>query len=307
MALALILSGCTGLFRLGGEGSVSGVVTVDGLPPGPVNVEVVARGTRFRTGADGATGVFKLDGLPPGRYQIATQGRGVAETVVPVTLRRGAHISGIELHTYYLPPLPVTFTFDDPADARLLEPFHGAPFQLMQDPDGNWAYYLDGGEITIPEGAAGAYRYALLKYPNLDTFALEVDVRGGLTSSQAKNVALIFGWVDPENYYYVFLSDTSATRVARVRDGSAGSAQYLNQPGVTNLWLSDRDRYQTIRLEVTRFGATVNVKVYVNGVHLDVLDTEIPANEYKAGRIGIGTYNSHVQSAFFDNVYIVEL
>lgn len=25
-------------------------------------------------------------------------------------------------------------------------------------------------------GAAGAYRYALLKYPNLDTFALEVDV-----------------------------------------------------------------------------------------------------------------------------------
>lgn len=305
--LSIFLSGCQGLFQFAGTGSVSGVVTVDGGPPGPVEVEVAVQGTRFSTLADSDTGSFLIEGVPAGRFNIVTRGLGVAETSVPVTIRRGAEITDVLLETQYLPPLPQTFTFDNEADALLMQAFHGAPFERKQDPDGNWTYYLDGGEITLPEGAAGNYRYALLKYPDLDEFELAVDIRGGLTSSQAKNVAIIFGWVDARNYYYVFLSDTNATRVARVRNGSAGSAEYLNQPGVAGLWESNRDEYQNLRIETTRSGSVVNVKVYLDGTHIEVLDTAIPADEYTPGRVGVGTFNSNVQSAFFDNLSLTEL
>lgn len=298
--LAVLVSGCQGLFQMGGGGTVSGTVTVEGNPPGNLEVHATALGTRFSTPVDGDTGAFQIEGLPPGNYNIGTTGPGIGVTSVPVTVRRGANVTGIELDTVWLPPLPYTLTFENEDDARLVEPMNGSPFERAQDEDGNWVYSLSSTIITLPPGAAGNYRYALLKYSDIDEFVLEMQVGG----ASPHNPTFVFGWQDPSNYHYVFLTASAAVRVGHVKNGTDTQTNQW-RPGVTDLWSFEPNEYRTVRIETVRQGDNVHIRTYLDGEFIEVLERVLPSEDYTPGRVGFGSYNGG-QRIFFDDIYLEE-
>ncbi|MCF6264676.1 MAG: alginate lyase family protein [Xanthomonadales bacterium] len=122
-----------------------------------------------------------------------------------------------------------------------------------------------------------------------DDFLFQAQIR---TNEGAGNpnadYAMVFGWVDEENYYYMmFNRNQSNTVLFRV---VAGERRQL--AAATANWLSD-DEYHLV--EVRRTGNNIEVRFDGNPV-LDVMDAT-----FLNGKLGLGSFND---SAYFDDIRI---
>ena len=196
-----------------------------------------------------------------------------------------------------LPSSPLVYDFEHPNDELVFLPVNSSPFTRVAEADGNWAFLLEEGMIPNITEASGNYRYAILDFPRIDNFVFEIRSKGNLRNP---NILLIFGWQDPLNYYYAYLTDSNATRISRVRNGLE-EANFLYRTGKSS-WNEDSSIYQSARLVVETISDQVIIMVYVNNETEPSLRTSISKDEYTPGNIGFGAYNASGQASYYDDI-----
>lgn len=201
------------------------------------------------------------------------------------------------------PMVSALFTFSDASDLQMFEPIFGAPWTRELDPSGDYAYLLEEGLVSIPNTnvAGGGFRYALLQYDEVNDFTFETEVLGNDDNSTQ---AVIFGWEDPANYHYVYLSERAHTRIGRVIDSEDNR---LYDPRIEEMWMGDSQNYQHIKVQVTTEGFFKQVKVFINRLEDPLMEYSFHASQYTPGRIGLGTWNSSSQSSFYKNIRLTGL
>ncbi len=120
-------------------------------------------------------------------------------------------------------------------------------------------------------------------------FTLEVQARlGEPMSNKNADYALIFGFQDENNYYYMMFNNTqSNTQLFRVVDGSREELITADTD-----WVTDTSYHA---VEIRRQGDRIEIQ-FDNNVVFQVSD-----NTFVAGRLGLGSFND---SVYFDDVRV---
>jgi len=159
-------------------------------------------------------------------------------------------------------------------------------WQVVLD-EGNFVYWLNTTVFdSLPGQRLGEYSLLAASYGDF-TFTAKAKL-GDPISRELADYAVIFGYQDPENYYYVmFNNQQSATQLSKVSNGSR-----IELVTADSDWLKDNDYH---KIEVSRAGS--EIKVYFDSrLILSANDDSLGA-----GKIGVGSYND---SAYFDDVSV---
>jgi hypothetical protein len=156
---------------------------------------------------------------------------------------------------------------------------------------GTWGVAADGNSnryyLSSNPGGSGN---KLGAYSTMDSargsFVFTSDARA--TSSSTGNFAVVFGYLDSNNYYYMnFSTVNNATALYKVVNGTA--TQIASYSGT----LFSDTNYHAVK--ISRIGS--NISVWFDG--LSVLSTT--DSTFLGGKVGLGSYTG---TAYFDNVVI---
>jgi len=155
--------------------------------------------------------------------------------------------------------------------------------------EGDMAYYLNTTDFgSLGGGQLG--EYSLLPADHGDfTFTAQAKLGDSVASNEFADYAVVFGYQDPDNYYYVlFNNDQNSTQLFNVINGSRGTALATADSD----WLND-NAYHSI--EIKRTGSAIRVHFDGN------LILSADDNSLGAGKVGVGSFND---SAYFDDVSV---
>ncbi len=155
--------------------------------------------------------------------------------------------------------------------------------------EGDRAYYLNTTDFSnLDVGRLGEYSL-LSAEPSDFTFTLQAKLGDNIGNNPLADYAVIFGFQDENNYYYVmFNNDQAATQLFKVVNGSRAELAAANTD-----WLSDTFYH---RVEVSRTGSNISVR-FDGSLIMSASDST-----FAAGKVGIGSYND---SAYFDDVSLM--
>jgi hypothetical protein len=176
--------------------------------------------------------------------------------------------------------------------ARIVQRFMTAePNPPMFDVDGTWGVVNGAYEITTASTASTTHlnNRSFHSWTVLGDFTLTADAKAYATSSTSDDFAIIFGWQDPDNYYFASFaeSNTSAqSGIFRVLNGT--STQLAD---ITSLITAGT----TYNIRVERVGSSI--KVYRNGT----LQASATDSTFKSGRYAFGARSNR---ASFDNLIV---
>ncbi len=170
-------------------------------------------------------------------------------------------------------------------------PFNWIPWTLSRwsvvDDNGNNALFLNTTNYSPLSGnRLGEH---ILSPDSYTDFTLTAEAKTNEPSGNANaDYALVFGFVNNENYYYMLFNRTqSNTQLFKV---ASGNRQELAT--ASNSWLTD-DEYHTIGIQV----ASKDIEIRFDGaIVLQHTDDSPPS-----GQIGLGSFND---SVFFDDIRI---
>jgi len=194
-------------------------------------------------------------------------------------------------------PSSKTFTYrtaDDFEDKNAdgWTPLTLSRWKVVEENDGNQAYHLNTTEFDSLSGKRLG-EYSLLS-PDYGDFTLTARAKLGDDIDNGSNAladyAVIFGFENEYNYYYVIFNNSqNASQLFKVTGGDRGTALATANAD----WLND-NAYHTIK--ITRVGAAT--AVYFDGSEMMKVDE----NTSGVGQVGVGSYND---SAYFDDVKVV--
>lgn len=313
--IAVIAAGCIGPLAQPRTGTVAGIVTIDGQPPGDIAVEVVVAGTETSTRAE-PDGAFRLQ-LPAGEYELETHGAALAVINKTVEVRAGRHASGIVLNTVYvdeLPTPPILLDLDNDIHSQLIEQtYPSLDFSIQPDPFGETAlFFPQGRDDQAPPEGYQAMRFVLLGFSDIDEFELHVEQLGvgGENPPQAnpnvvggnRSLSIVFGYEDINNWWVIYYTYTNSTSVRRMKDGKQ---EYICRPMDLDQWMPNNDEYQLAEVRLTREGDEMVVSAQANGEPISIDGCRFPASDYTPGKVGLGGHStSAVQSWYFKNIFI---
>jgi len=157
--------------------------------------------------------------------------------------------------------------------------------------ESDMAYCINTSNVSPLEGnRLGEYALLPTAY---DDFILTVQARlgGSVADNNLADYAVVFGFQDPENYYYVMFNNSqNATQLFKVVDGTRAAALDTADED----WLNDNSYHG---IKVSRVGDEISV--YFD----DILIMNANDNTFGVGRVGVGSYND---SACFDDVNVTE-
>lgn len=192
-----------------------------------------------------------------------------------------------------LGPLPLQLDPRIPEHRQAFEPMHGVPFSVQYDEDGLLTYYMGSEKAAPPAGVYSNVKYVVLKGYEVDTFTFEFGSRGGVEGTGNPSQFVIYGWEDYKNYHYIYVAETTASRVARVVDGTH---QTLYEPK-RSTWVRDKEIYHQLKVTVQDGEDGRFVEVWVDG-ELAMTYT-FPADQAPPkGRVGIGAFNGPFPAHF---------
>lgn len=198
------------------------------------------------------------------------------------------------------PPLPVTLNPLNAAHRQLLEPMFGTPLTIRFDPQGSAVFYMGTELAAIPNDTYTNIRYVLFPYEDVADHVLTLESRGGDEGSGNPSHYLIYGWEDYKNYHYVYVAESTATRISRVVDGKH---QDIYNHGEL-IWVRDRGKYQEIKIDLGTVDGERVLNTYVNG-ELAMSYTFTADQEPPPGKVGIGMWNL-THSAYLKNISLAE-
>ncbi len=192
------------------------------------------------------------------------------------------------------PPLPPSY-FSDNENFGDLEKFS------LLNPN-RWTVVEEQGERRLllnstRYGALSGGRLgetAIMEMQTHDDFRITVSARSNedLTNSEADDYAIVFGYVDENNYSYMLMSSKSGhTQLFNVIDGQRYRLNSATQAGIT-----DND-YHYVTIE--RIGSRLTVLLDGQSIL-----TSYRGNEIRSGHVGLGSYND---SVYFDDLTAVDL
>lgn len=196
---------------------------------------------------------------------------------------------------------PVTLDPLDPELRALVEPQFGSFFYPGPDPDGSIVWVM-GTELASVPSDTYELRYVIFDIGEFKEFSLEFKTRGWAVGSGNPSQFIIFGWQDHKNFYYSYPAQSTATRVARVVDGKH---ETLYNHG-KEIWWRDRERYQTVRVDVKEVDGRIVVDTYVNG-ELRMTYTFAEGQEPPAGKVGIAMWNNSAHNAYIKDITVKPL
>lgn len=166
-------------------------------------------------------------------------------------------------------------------------PLTPSRWSVVSDSGDNALFLNTTAYSPLPILRLGEYILAPDSYAD---FSLKVDARSAESAGNANaDYALVFGFQDANNYYYMLFNKTLVnTKLSVVVAGERADLATATQ-GLTG------NEYNTA--EVRRIGDTIEVWFDGNLV-LQVTDTT-----YMSGRVGLGSFND---SAYFDNIRITD-
>jgi len=170
------------------------------------------------------------------------------------------------------------------------------PFEWIPLTISRWSVVTDNGNNALflnttdyPSLSGSRLGEHILSPDSYADFTLTVEAKTNESSGNANaDYALVFGFVDENNYYYMLFNRiTTNTALFRVVGGTRQELAVA-----TNNWLSD-DEYHTV--EVRRVSDDIEIRFDGNIVlqHTD--------GTFSSGQIGLGSFND---SAYFDNIRI---
>jgi len=163
-------------------------------------------------------------------------------------------------------------------------------WEVVMD-EGDMAYYLNTTGFGSP-GNGQLGEYSLLPGDHGDfIFTAQAKLGDSVSSNALADYAVVFGYQDPDNYYYVlFNNDQNFTQLFKVINGSRSAALVTAESD----WLND-NAYHSI--EITRTGSAIRV-YFDSNLILSAEDGSLGA-----GKVGVGSFND---SAYFDDVSVTE-
>jgi len=188
----------------------------------------------------------------------------------------------------------MTFIYRDVDDfeegnAEGWSPLTDGRWEVVRD-EGDQAYYLNTSEFnSLGNGALGEYSLLAADYGDF-TFSAQAKLGDNVNDNPAADYAVVFGYQNSENYYYVmFNNNQNFTQASKVIKGTRTELVAADREVD---WLSD-NAYHSI--EVSRAGGVITVR-FDGRVVLSGTD-----NSLGAGRVGVGSFND---SAYFDDVSV---
>ncbi len=166
-------------------------------------------------------------------------------------------------------------------------PLTPANWSVVMD-EGDQAYYLNTTAFASP-GGGRLGEYSLLPGTYGDfTFSAQARLGDDVTSNAFADYAVVFGFQDADNYYYVlFNNDQDATQLFKVVEGNRSALATAGDD-----WLND-NAYHSVK--VSRVGS--NIKIHFD----DNLIMSTSDSTFGAGRVGVGSFND---AAYFDEVRV---
>jgi len=176
--------------------------------------------------------------------------------------------------------------FED-GNAAGFEPQTPSRWEVVQD-DGDYAYSLNTTDFDTPgNGLLGEYSLLPGVYGDV-VFSLNARLGDDVASNGLADLALLFGYQDANNYYYLMLNNAMAeTKLFKVESGSRSELAEA-----TTDWLND-NAYHAI--QIVRNGHQIRATIDGN-VLFSATDTT-----FALGRLGVGSFND---SAYFDDVSV---
>jgi len=176
--------------------------------------------------------------------------------------------------------------FED-GNAAGFEPRTPSRWTVVQD-DGDYAYSLNTSNFSSPgNGLLGEYSLLPGVYGDV-VFSLNARLGDDVASNDFADMALLFGYQDDSNYYYLMLNnEMTETKLYKVESGNRSVLATA-----TTDWLND-NAYHAI--EITRNGDRISVTIDGNPL-LDANDAT-----FALGRLGVGSFND---SAYFDDLSV---
>jgi hypothetical protein len=154
---------------------------------------------------------------------------------------------------------------------------------------GTWG--VSGGKyaVTTPDTTPTNLlnNVSIHNWPLYGDFTLTASAKATSTSGSSDNFALVFGWIDPNNYYYArFDESTDVYRkgIFRVINGNPTQLAFIYSSITPNT---------TYDIKIERIGSSI--RVYRNGA----LEAETPDTALVDGKIGVGTKDGR---ATFDDL-----
>jgi len=171
-----------------------------------------------------------------------------------------------------------------------LEPLH---WEVKQDTDGDKAYYLNTSDANSPgKGLLGEYSLLPGIYDDV-TFSLNARSAEDLSKNGFADLALLFGYQDKNNYYYLMLnSGKGETKLFKVASGSRSELAKATDTGTDKGWLNDNNYHA---IEIVHNGSQISATIDGNAL-LSAIDAT-----FSLGRLGVGSFND---SAYFDDVSV---
>ena len=197
--------------------------------------------------------------------------------------------------------LPITIDPLKPEHRELVQPQFGSFFYPGPDPYGNVVFIMGQEMATFPEDSY-ELRYVLFDIGELREFSLEFASMGWVGGSGNPSHFVVFGWQDYKNIYYSYPAESVATRVRRVVDGKHQTLFQLNEI----IWFRDREKYQTVRVEVKEVDGRMVVDTFVND-ELRMTYTYAEGEEPPAGKVGIAMWNNSAHNAYIKDITIKAL
>jgi len=195
-------------------------------------------------------------------------------------------LAGFEFLDMYLkgPELPLLAVEDFAVDAE-----HWVP----TEPDawkagavgGRPAYVLGKPATPYEPKVRSPVHYSLLRGEGLSNFVLEVEALSTAKEYDHRDVCIIFGWQDPEHFYYAHLAkaaDPNAHSIFLVDGKPRVSIAKERTAGVE--W---RDAWH--RLRVQRDAASGKIEVYFDDLSKPIL--QATDKTFRSGRVGLGSFD----------------
>ncbi len=172
-------------------------------------------------------------------------------------------------------------------DAAGFEPQTPSRWTVVQD-GGDYAYSLNTSNFDSPgNGLLGEYSLLPGIYGDV-VFSVNARLGDEVASNNFADMALLFGYQDANNYYYLLLNNAmSATQLFKVESGRRSELATA-----TTDWLND-NLYHAI--DIVRSGDQIRV-TFDGNMLLSATDAT-----FAMGRLGVGSFND---SAFFDDVRV---
>ncbi|HHI94771.1 MAG TPA: DUF5011 domain-containing protein [Gammaproteobacteria bacterium] len=166
----------------------------------------------------------------------------------------------------------------------------GATNWRVQQDGGDMAYCInaDANVTSLSGSRLGEYSLLSTAYGDF-TFTLEARLGADVVSNVFADYAVVFGYQDPENYYYaLFNNEQNATQLFKVVESVRAPALATANAD----WLTDNAYH---RIKVTRAGSAISV--YFD----DVLMLSANDDTFGVGQVGVGSFND---SACFDEISV---